>query len=339
MISLVRKTEIDVLKSLAALLIVCIHAPFQGKIGDYFVSICRIGVPIFFMITGYFYDTVVERGKEFIQIKKIFRLFLCVNVLYLCWKVLLSIASGKGLLKYFEEILTVDLIIEGLVFNESPFNGHLWYLGALLYSLIIIFMFNRLKAIKILFFITPFLLMTDLIFGKYSCVLLGVEFPVFYVRNFLFVGIPYIIIGMLIRNLEKKKIYIYKWIPIFGILVFTLTTILEKYMLEINALDTTRDHYISTTLLATSVFIYFSQFYTIRTGISNILVKIGRDYSLGIYVLHPIIMTLMSKLFKAINLYQMYKYVRPILIYIVTAIITAYLLETMKLIKKKMNNA
>ncbi|WP_442863929.1 hypothetical protein [Blautia sp. KLE_1732_HM_1032] len=36
-------------------MIVCIHAPFPGKFGAYFTTLTRVAVPIFFMITGYFY--------------------------------------------------------------------------------------------------------------------------------------------------------------------------------------------------------------------------------------------------------------------------------------------
>ncbi|UEA30492.1 hypothetical protein LK422_03580 [Blautia massiliensis (ex Durand et al. 2017)] len=43
------------MKAICAFLIVCIHAPFPGKFGAYFTTLTRVAVPIFFMITGYFY--------------------------------------------------------------------------------------------------------------------------------------------------------------------------------------------------------------------------------------------------------------------------------------------
>lgn len=50
-----RYNSLDVLKVLCAFFIVCIHAPFPGTWGGYFTSITRIAVPIFFMISGFFW--------------------------------------------------------------------------------------------------------------------------------------------------------------------------------------------------------------------------------------------------------------------------------------------
>ena len=66
-----RADNIDILKALCAFLIVCIHVPFPGKVGAYFTTLTRVAVPVFFMITGYFYSDTVARHKEKHQIKKI----------------------------------------------------------------------------------------------------------------------------------------------------------------------------------------------------------------------------------------------------------------------------
>lgn len=56
-----RVDSIDILKAICAFLIVCIHVPFPGNIGEYVTTLARIAVPIFFMITGYFYSGVVKK--------------------------------------------------------------------------------------------------------------------------------------------------------------------------------------------------------------------------------------------------------------------------------------
>ena len=56
-----RADNIDILKATCAFLIVCIHVPFPGVIGKYFTALTRIAVPVFFMITGYFYFDVEEK--------------------------------------------------------------------------------------------------------------------------------------------------------------------------------------------------------------------------------------------------------------------------------------
>ena len=68
-----RADNIDILKAICAFLIVCIHAPFPGIIGEYFTALTRIAVPVFFMITGYFYLDVEKKNGEIRQIKKIYK--------------------------------------------------------------------------------------------------------------------------------------------------------------------------------------------------------------------------------------------------------------------------
>ena len=63
-----RAGYVDILKALCAFLVVCIHAPFPGIVGDYFTALSRVAVPIFFMITGYYYAYTVKQNKSINQI-------------------------------------------------------------------------------------------------------------------------------------------------------------------------------------------------------------------------------------------------------------------------------
>lgn len=42
-----RNNSIDNLKAICTFLIICIHVPFPGEIGAYFITLTRIAVPIF----------------------------------------------------------------------------------------------------------------------------------------------------------------------------------------------------------------------------------------------------------------------------------------------------
>ena len=53
-----RLVGLDILKFIAAFMVVCIHVIFYGRFGEDVVAISRCAVPIFFMITGKRY------GKE-----------------------------------------------------------------------------------------------------------------------------------------------------------------------------------------------------------------------------------------------------------------------------------
>lgn len=102
--------------------------------------------------------------------------------------------TGKNILKF-------------LALNESPLARHLWYLGAILYVLVIVLLVDKLNCRKLLYYLITVLLIADLVFGKYSLFILHREFPYIIVRNFLCVRIPYFCIG----NFIREKRYAEKW--------------------------------------------------------------------------------------------------------------------------------
>lgn len=250
-----RNNSIDNLKAICTFLIVCIHVPFPGEIGAYFITLTRIAVPIFFMITGFFYLDIIFYHKEVKQIKKILKLLIEANVIFLIWNILCKVLGGKNIIHYLQSTITLKNIIKFVVFNESPLGIHLWYLGAVFYVLLIVFFLDKLKRRKILYSLIPFLLIIDLVFGKYSLIIFHHEFPYILVRNFLCVGIPYFCIGNIIRE-RKYAEKCNKRIPQIMIIVFAISSFLERFILVKAGANATRDHYISTTFLAISFFVY-----------------------------------------------------------------------------------
>ena len=115
--------------------------------------------------------------------------------------------------------------------------------------------FVKLKRRKILYSLIPFLLIIDLVFGKYSLIIFHHEFPYILVRNFLCVGIPYFCIGNIIRE-RKYAEKCNKRILQIMIIVFAISSFLERFILVKAGANATRDHYISTTFLAISFFVY-----------------------------------------------------------------------------------
>lgn len=57
-------TGVDELKALCCFLVVCIHAKTSLTIGKYIVGLARIAVPLFLMITGYFYHCSSREKKR-----------------------------------------------------------------------------------------------------------------------------------------------------------------------------------------------------------------------------------------------------------------------------------
>ena len=325
-----RADNIDILKAICAFLIVCIHVPFPGKVGAYFTALTRIAVPIFFMITGYYYSDTVMRNNEKRQIKKILCLIVEANVLFFIWNIALDAFRRDSIVTYVQKLFTGKSILKFLALNESPLAGHLWYLGAILYVLIIVFLMDKFNCRKILYYLTPVLLITDLMLGKYSLLIFHREFPYILVRNFLCVGIPYFCIGNLIREKQCSEKRNGKILQVL-IVAFVITSLVERFILVNAGLNATRDHYLSTTFLAVCLFVY-----TLKSNWHNKeLAVIGRRYSTWLYIMHPIFITAFAMITDKLDIAGIYKYVAPIVVYCATLVFLIILQKVKIAMKSK----
>jgi len=328
-------SSIDALRAICAFFIVFIHIPVQGIIGDVFMPITRIAVPFFFMVSGFFLwndNHKLLQSKILKQIKKIFALVVLSNLLFFLWDIIIN---HKDIMTYLRNISHFRTMAEFLFLNESPFGIHLWFLGALLYVLIIYYLLDRYNLNNKIKFLIPILLLTDLIFGKYSILIFNREFNYLFVRNFLFVGIPCFYLGNIIREkIETNKQFKFNNnILLSGCVIFSITSILEKYLLVINNVNATRDQYISTTLLVICVFMYLVQNPMIFKD--KIIEQIGNKYSLDIYIVHPIFIYLVNAIVKHLgnSVSTVYSFIAPIIIYFITLIFVMtykYFMKTMK---------
>lgn len=327
-----RYLGIDMLKAFCAFLIVCIHCPFPGVFGQYFVALTRIAVPIFFMITGYFYMDIQKGQKEVKQIIKIIKLFVVANIIYFSWSLLYQKLLGKSLKSYIYLLLSKNNLSKFIIFNVNPLRNHLWYLGAILYVLLIVYWVNKRGITKYLYCLIPVLLAVDLCLGKYSLVLFNREFSYIYVRNFLFVGLPYFCIGYILRRFNRKN---NRKILFFLAVLFSITTILERYILVKLNLNAVRDHYISTTLLAIVVFKFFALMNEDKENkIKLCFAGIGKKYSTWIYIIHPIFIDVTFYLIKKTALIDIYKCFAPIIIYILSICCIICALKIKKIVQR-----
>lgn len=148
------------------------------------------------------------------------------------------------------------------------------------------------------------------------------------VRNFLCVGIPYFCIGNIIRE-RKYAEKCNKRILQIMIIVFAISSFLERFILVKAGANATRDHYISTTFLAISFFVY-----ALKSNWNNeILALIGRRYSTWLYIMHPIFITLLSMVAGKFGVKSIYRCVAPIVVYCVT-LVFLIVLQKVKIVTK-----
>jgi surface polysaccharide O-acyltransferase-like enzyme len=321
-----RNYSLDSLKFLCVVLIVFLHIDTCWR--WYILPITRCAVPCFFMISGYLIFR--EQGmKESIKrgIKRMAILLLWSTLLYAIIPFMSSIHHND-----FSQFITWNDIWKLIILNENPFAGHLWYISAYLYVLIILFFVNRFNLWKFFYLITPLLLMVDLTFGKYSLVVWGREFPYIFVRNFMFVGIPCFMIGTMIKRVRKRilaKSESYHKIAMIGVLVFTFTSYLERYILQINNLNAVRENYIGSTLLGICLLVLALT--TIREK-SNIISFMGDKYSMYIYVFHSLVNTILISYIGEIFPLPGVKYLAPFYI-LISTIFMIFILRKYRIIK------
>lgn len=266
-----RNNSIDVLKLFLAFLVVIIHVWFAHR--DYTLPISRCAVPCFFLISGYFtYDKEIKRRLQ----KSLRRImWICIWATLVYSPLICTYLFDIG----FNE--TAKRLLFWITLNEVPNVPHLWYLYSYLVTIGVVYLFDRWNLGNVLLWCSPFLILISVICGKYSSIWCGFDVPFQVTRNFVFTGVPFFCIGMLIR---KKKPKMNPNVLLCLILMFSAASIAESlYTRE----DITGDMYFATPFLAISLLLYVINKPSDKLTIMS---KLGAKYSLYIYIFHPYVL-------------------------------------------------
>ncbi len=202
-----RNKAVNFIKAVSVMAIFLIHCRFPGTAGDVIRGLASFGVPVFFMISGcYSYGVSKDKIKK--RSLHVLRLIVYANLFYLLWDIAFLAIQGENVGTWIAECFTVKRFLVFLLFNETPFRGHLWFLGALLYSYICMLALLWLKEKKwwrdgFLYAGTALPLAGNLVFGE-ALTAMGHNVQIPYVRNWLFSGIPCFFIGYLIRRKKEE---------------------------------------------------------------------------------------------------------------------------------------
>lgn len=215
----VRYDALDAMRILAAFFVVCIHYWIVpgSMISRYVIVTARFAVPFFFMTTGFFLQTVIDKGRFKGYMQKIVMLTVGANILYLILDSLYGTLDVSSIGDVCLQLLGAPI-----------WGGVVWYLFALIYSCIIINFIYKKKACIIKF-------LPLLIIGYYCLIPYSISLIPEYgwrsalvTNNFLFEGIPFITLGWSIRSLTKWNVSWKTWM--FFALVFTVTAVFEARM-------------------------------------------------------------------------------------------------------------
>lgn len=271
-----RNYSIDTLKFVCAILIVLLHT--STPYSYLYLPLTRCAVPVFFMISGYmlYGQEMSKRLKR--GIGRTLKIIAWSTLLYAVFSFMLSKGDFQNVIPTKEQLR--DLFL----FNVNPWGGHLWYLNAYLYVMLIMIPLSKRNVWRWLLLLIIPLLCIDLAFGKYSLLIIGREYDYIYVRNFLCVGIPYFLIGVWVKKYNPFE-WLNSKLAMGGVILFSITSFAEFMILDNLGLNATRDHYISSTLLSFCLFLMFERH---KQYLPTLCSELGRKDSLYVYIIHPI---------------------------------------------------
>lgn len=209
-----------------------------------------------------------------------------------------------------------------LLFNVSPFSAHLWYLGAILYVLVIVYLLYKVcpkHADFILMAAAPLLLVGNIVLGGYALPLFHKEIQYMIIRNYLFMGLPYFAVGLAIRKNDSFFVNIksrHGVLLVLFIVALIFSTITEETFLCHLGVSLTREHYISTPFLSILVFCCFID--NSWEGKLRAICCIGRNHATNIYIVHPMIIHVLDCVLLQKCTHEWYFWLRPIMCYILS---------------------
>jgi len=337
--------NLDILKYISAILIMILHLRpfinFSNQLDLAFNNIItRICVPIFFIITGYFVAKKENNNENYIKdyIKKTIPLYLVWSLLYIPIIIGTIIKYLPIINEYISKInislplfiILLMLLLPVVILIALCYTGiyyHLWYFPAIIFSLLILKKWKNKFNIKYLLVISFILLLfgaTETYYGVLPLSikeLLSYYYNIFFTtRNFLFFGLFYVVLGYFIGTKERpySKYCFAKLIISFFLLVF------EAILLH----DTNR---LNSNILLSCVPLTYYLFISVIYITNNIKLKLQfGNLSKYYYLIHPMIIFIVSLSIKAINNYP---YLNIVIVLLITHIISVLIIKLKKKIK------
>ena len=321
------------------MLVIVIHTGFPGNFGTAMEAISRIAVPFFFVLSGKYLlrdgDDSTQKireksGRYFIKILKV---TASVYVIYTVFSIGIHLYLGESIKDWFLSKYKYDEAMRFILFNSGTFVydsafvfDHMWFLFALLYVTGLIYIFAGVIRKWYKFLIGALLIL--LYFGEalqtfYPIRPFGISIATWYVmRNWLFIGMPFVLLGILLSDIFRQKREEYKDSysdimnakkPVFISMIITGTvmSVIESFIFG------KKEVYIGSLIVVLGIFLLS------ECGIyaGNHLYKVGKKSSRYIYYYHVLVLAIVDRLSYAEVIPYPPMWIKPFLIAILCLII------------------
>ena len=196
----------DDIKLLASYFVVFIHFMLPGDLGDAVKAVARFAVPFFFMCSGYFsYGNTPEIIRK--KALHILKLFLIATMIYAFLEIgvlILEQEYNQVLVYFLYNFFNTEKWIKCILFNVPPICTFLWYLLAMFYVYLIYYFVTKFNIPDRGTDISSIILLVLHLVIWHSFLVYEITDDTFYVRNFLFVGYPFVTIGRMLKKHQDK---------------------------------------------------------------------------------------------------------------------------------------
>lgn len=283
-------------------------------------SMFRFSIPLFFMVSGYFCygeDSGLVEKKLPAKIKRIFWINFVGCLYYFIMQLAIAIlgdshGSMADLIERFHMMFNKKTMLEWFVFNQDPFVHIMWFTSALMYCYLLFWVINHFGLNRACNVLIPVLVVVHLVLGN-VLVLFGIEIPKLYYRNFLLFGLPFFLLG---NWIHKHQSIILRKIQVRSCRILLLTGLI----LGVVEWFITGRHemHVGSILVVMGIFVLSLQQPENRK--ESFITKIGKEYSLFIYIVHYSLMLVMERFAEKLLMpesaaYYVYYSARPFLIF------------------------
>jgi surface polysaccharide O-acyltransferase-like enzyme len=295
-----RNYAIDFMKFFAILAVIVIHtSPFEQTtvfgVDGYYLDFAidtfsRFSVPFFFISSGYlFARKLMSANTKSVYFSrytsKLIKIFACWFAFYWLYDLLVkilfqsfNIQSKSGILSYINESINLEVFVYG-----SSSGYQLWYLAALVWSILILFIFMNLNRLNLLLIISLILNGIGLFGQSYS----GLISLPFTTRDGLFFGLFYTTLGAVVARhhdiVQRTLGKVNPKVLVGTAVISSIFVLVERCITVFIWEGEIGDYFVFTLPVTLSLFLL-----TIirpEMGKHSFITKIGQE-SVGIYVIH-----------------------------------------------------
>lgn len=316
---------LNYLKGLACFGVVFFHVKIPHYMLDGIIqAMFRFAIPLFFMVSGYFCDTSDrEKLEQKLPGKCKHILWIsCIGcIYYFVFHMLIAIFGDshggvEDILYLFKYFFNGKAMFHWIVFNQDPFINIMWFTFALLYCYLLLWLINHFDWYKKVFWLIPVLIGVHMVLGN-VLTLFGMAASKLYYRNFLFFGLPFLLLGVWMRrNQEKICASLTMRVCQICMITGTLLSVAEWFVFG------RQEMFFGSILFVVGAFVY--ALHKPEAKQNSFITTIGDKYSLFVYIVHSSFISVLDrfayKLLPEGGLLTTYNYVKPLLIFTMAVI-------------------